>query len=493
MSFMTLLIKNGLVFSGSDVEPEKKDIFIRGDKIVKLGNFSRNSSDEVLDARGLKILPGFVDVGTDFDHYFGPFSIEIQRSFIRRGVTTLIGGNFGVSLAPFPQDFFDFLCRSHDFSLGSLNWHKIGDFLKAVRRQKMIVNFGTMIGYANLKTIFTKGVSRDLTDRERFALIRFLGKAFRDGAFGLSFDFSNPIMKNVAYHELFDVAKETAKWHRLFVVRLNENELTREEARMILKLAEATGVSVHVAGLAFLNDDVMLECFEANGLLGIGATKANVSFDFVLNGMRTIPVSNFLPSRVMGEGFKKAFHEVQDGHFNREIESLFEFLDQKDIIISFVPHNLKVLRGKTLKEFAEARMIPKKLALLELLRITRFQAVISFKGTKKFVCDFLRASNSFLSSGGLIFPNSGDCDYGVKILSEAVKDCNFELRKIVSKLSLLPARRFEIEGRGAIREGFYGDLVLMSADKIEKVIINGKLVFDNGKFFNEATGKVLTR
>src|SRR3989344_4275275 len=96
----TILIKNGLVYDGAGTPPIKKDVFVSGNRIARLGIFSKKHVDEVIDAAGGLVMPGFIDINTDSDHHLSLFSEPYQEDFLRQGVTTIIGGNCGASLAP---------------------------------------------------------------------------------------------------------------------------------------------------------------------------------------------------------------------------------------------------------------------------------------------------------------------------------------------------------------------------------------------------------
>src|SRR3989344_5423724 len=97
---MTLLIKNVRILGGAETFSGTKDVFINGDKISAIGNFSGKDADTVIEGQGAYLAPGFIDVNTDSDHYFSLFDYPEQDDFLRQGVTTIIGGMCGSSLAP---------------------------------------------------------------------------------------------------------------------------------------------------------------------------------------------------------------------------------------------------------------------------------------------------------------------------------------------------------------------------------------------------------
>src|SRR3989344_3650682 len=139
---MTLLIKNVQILGGSpsQVLPGKisegkekfsgtKDVFITGDKISAIGDFSNKKADEVIDGQGAYLSPGFIDVNTDSDHYLSLFDYPEQEDFLRQGVTRIIGGMCGSSLAPLLYGSLESVRKWGDVSKANVDWHTMQEFL----------------------------------------------------------------------------------------------------------------------------------------------------------------------------------------------------------------------------------------------------------------------------------------------------------------------------------------------------------------------------
>jgi len=95
-----ILIKNGIVIDGTNKKSFKADIAIKKDKIKKIGYLGKEKSKIAIDAHNQYIAPGFIDIHNHSDSYWTLFSIPSLESMLRQGVTTIIGGNCGSSLAP---------------------------------------------------------------------------------------------------------------------------------------------------------------------------------------------------------------------------------------------------------------------------------------------------------------------------------------------------------------------------------------------------------
>ena len=131
---MATIIKNGLVYDGSGDAPVKTDVVIQEGQIARIGNFSNAKADKVIDATGAIVTPGFIDVNTYTDQYGTLFSDPHQTPFIKEGITTVIGGNCGESLAPFARPALDFSAHWKGVETNK-DWDSMGRFFHALKKK----------------------------------------------------------------------------------------------------------------------------------------------------------------------------------------------------------------------------------------------------------------------------------------------------------------------------------------------------------------------
>ena len=124
-----ILIKQAAIVDGSGKKPYRADILISDQKISAIGNFSNKKTETIIDAVGLTVTPGFVDVNTDSDHYLSLFIHPTQQDFLLQGVTTIIGGQCGASLAPLLYGSLQSLSRWTSTDLVNVDWHRMSEFL----------------------------------------------------------------------------------------------------------------------------------------------------------------------------------------------------------------------------------------------------------------------------------------------------------------------------------------------------------------------------
>lgn len=190
---MTLLIRNAEIYDGGGSKPIYGDIFISGDRISAIGKIPARHARETIDAQGIKVCPGFIDAFSKTDHYCGILDEPEQKEFLRNGITTVIGGQQGISLAPlFPGnwDLIEEWAGRHR----NLGWHSVREFLERLSRLPLGVNFGTLIGYETVRRAFPIS-KKNLTKADAAFLDRIIRTALAEGGLGVSRqDQNNPIV-----------------------------------------------------------------------------------------------------------------------------------------------------------------------------------------------------------------------------------------------------------------------------------------------------------
>ncbi|MAF80358.1 hypothetical protein CL629_04770 [bacterium] len=489
---MTTLIRRGLVYDGVEQDPQEKDILIRGDKIVRIGSFPKSTAQNVVDASGAVVAPGFLDVSSDIDHYLGVFSEDIQRSFIRRGITTVIGGNFGLSLAPLARDFLDELYKPADSSLGNVHWHSVKEYLKVLQKQKLLLNFGTMVGSLNLSHPF----SRNIRGRKGSGLEEYGRACLGDGAFGISVDFRDMLHKEVSPRAFGELARAVSFHGGVLSVRLHEDQDFSRTVRKLVRFSGEKGVRIQISHVK-PTSKFAEEWDKLNKLLEASGSRTEIHFDFSPNEYSEMPVYGFLPESFHFRGFKEIAEKIMLEDFEKDMLEHFQSFSLDDVFVGYVPEHLASLRGKSLSELAEIFGMSKDRALLHLMRISRLKAVCLYKD----VCakDFQALFGSqlfFISPDGVVpleemLPSSLGLSIGK--IQKLGENARAAFGDVISKMTSYPARAYGISKRGAIRESFYADIVVLKEGGVSKVFVGGRLVYDAGKFLDETPGNVLRK
>src|SRR3989344_3726731 len=244
----TLLIKNVRIVGGEREYREKADVFINGDKISAIGNFPTKSADKVLDGQGGYLSPGFIDINTDSDHYLTLFGYPEQEDFLRQGVTTIIGGNCGSSLAPLIYGTLESVQKWGDIRMINVDWHTVGEFLNIFEKKPLALNFGTLAGHSTIRRAIVGEELRDLTKNELAVMGETLRKALEEGAFGLSTGLSYVHGAETPYSELKFLAGIVREYNGVYSTHLpRSGHNILESVDETIKLAQETGVKTEIS------------------------------------------------------------------------------------------------------------------------------------------------------------------------------------------------------------------------------------------------------
>ena len=157
---LTLIIEGGDVYDGRGSDPVVTDVGIQGDRIAAVGDLSPCEAGRRLDAAGLAVVPGFIDIHSHGTR--GVFRYPLAENLTRQGVTTAIGGPDGSS--PYP----------------------IGEYLARLDALPPAVNFGLMVGHGTIRREVMGNEDRVPDETELDAMTAMVGRAMSEGAFGLS-------------------------------------------------------------------------------------------------------------------------------------------------------------------------------------------------------------------------------------------------------------------------------------------------------------------
>ena len=180
MSFEKAII-NGLVMDGTGSPGFWANVYVNEGKISKISRTELGKGDEILDARGMVVAPGFVDIHQHADHTM--FESPRCESFIHQGITTACVGNCGLSMAPLGDEFRDDIIRYNEaFTLGMdvpYDWNTFSEYLDRLDETPLGLNLATQIGHCTLRASVTGYENRDPTEREYQQLKELLEEALR--------------------------------------------------------------------------------------------------------------------------------------------------------------------------------------------------------------------------------------------------------------------------------------------------------------------------
>ncbi len=177
------IISGAHIVDGTGAPWVAGDLAISGDRIVAIGDLSKASALKRLDAKGLVVCPGFIDVQGQSE--FNVLVDNRAASKITQGVTTEITGE-GSSIAPVN----DRLKKENQevakkFGV-TQDWSSLDDYFKHFERSKPAINLGTLVGAGGLRNYVMGSVNRPASPEELDQMRQLVAQAMKDGAFGIS-------------------------------------------------------------------------------------------------------------------------------------------------------------------------------------------------------------------------------------------------------------------------------------------------------------------
>lgn len=496
---MTLLIKN----IQSIEENKYSEVFISGDKISALGSFPNKKADEIIDGGGAYLLPGFIDVNTDSDHYLSLFDWPAQEDFLKQGVTTIIGGMCGASLAPLIYGTLEAIRHWSYISKINVNWHSMEEFLSVMEKRKLGVNFGTLVGHSTIRRAIVGENLRNLTKNELAVFSEFLRRALWEGGFGLSVALDFIHARETPYSELKELAKIVSEYNGILAFHLkNRKGELLKSVEEVIKLADDVGSNVLINHFLPLldNEEEYRQSLEKISAL---PEKYNLHFDLYLDDKSILPLYFFLPLWAQNGGFEVMRKNIEDEWVAERIVRDFEEINSQEFVVALAAGNDSLV-GKSLEEIRQLYELSDwRLALLKLMRTTALKATIFYRNINQELIKlallshrFLIASNaaSFSDSNSLkmIKPERATSTF-TKFLELVEKEKIMTFEEAVRKITAEPAVKFNLTKRGFVKEGYFADLVGFKNGEIKFVVVNGELAVKDGVFQNRFGGRILRR
>ena len=498
-----LIIQNGQIYDGSGRLPYKADIAITNGTIVKIAEEINTPATQNIDATGLAVAPGFIDVHAHLEPL--PILPEAE-SHLRQGVTTAVGGPDGGSPL------------------------SIGKYLDSLQTIGIGLNVAYLIGHNAVRTEVLGLENRAPTTAELEMMKGHVENAMQDGAFGISTGLKYLPGAFAKTDEVVELSKVVAKYGGVYTTHMREEGLGLLDAvRETIGIAEGANVPVVITHHKAIGQPVwgqskttlaMVDSARARGL--------EVMIDQYPYTASHTGISVLIPAWAMEGGKFDAFarrckNPVLRDSIKRGI--VFNILNDRgggDLRrIQFSTFDWKPeLGGKTLHDWALAEGLePNAENGAELViqaQLHRGANCIFHAINEEDVIRIMRHPQTMVASDGRLNElNKGHPHpraYGTfpRVLGHYARDKNvMPLETAIYKMTGLPAKNFNIEKRGSIKEGNYADITIFDADKISDkatfesphhypegihfVIVNGEITVEGEQYNDVRAGKTLRK
>jgi N-acyl-D-amino-acid deacylase len=428
------LIHGANVLDGSGSAVELADVALCDGRIRAIGPGLECNPSIVIDAEGLTLTPGFIDVHTHDD--ISVIRNPLMLPKLSQGVTTVIVGNCGISASPVeltgePPDPMNLLGAAGDFC-----YPTFASYIEAIRVAGPAVNVGALVGHTALRSNHMDRLDRAATDAEIARMRAQLSEALDGGALGLS--------SGLAY--------------------LSAHAATTEEVTALAQpLALAGAVyTTHMRSEAETILDAMQEAFDIGRLSQVPVIVSHLKCAGIANWGRSDEVLQALDAARREQQIGCDCYPYAAGSSTLDLRQVDERV--KIAITWSTPHPESA--GQTLKEIAESW----GLTQLEAARRLQPAGAIYHSISEDDMRRILAHPATMIGSDGL--PNDPRPHprlWGTfpRVLGRYSRvERLISLPDAVHKMTGMPAQRFGLESRGLIREGYCADLVLFDAEKI---------------------------
>lgn len=521
-----LIIKNGLVIDGSGKkEPFKADIAVTKGVISGIGFLGNADATTKIDAHGKYVTPGFIDVLNHSDTYLTLFDTPGQDSLVSQGVTTIIGGNCGYSLAPLVTGgSFDSVERWTSTSQVNIDWLRMSEYLQKLRERPFALNFGTLTGYNTLISGVLKGEYRQPSSQENEIASFLLDQSLQEGSFGLSMGLAYLYQDKHFADHLESVFATIKKYKKTVTVHLRDesNQFLDSLAAMLAHAGEY-GVKLHVSHMKVIGRPFWGNFRKAITLIEEAKEKgAFVSFDMFPYASSGLALYLLLPAWVKVGGPEMIMKRLRSSFDRAQIVKDLKAQEleyDKMTIASRAPN--PVFIGKTVEDVARTLGVSGEEALVELmlgsgLQVIVFAHVLDEANVEMGIAHPL----SLIASSGAGYnaqkasmqsdlPHPRSFGTFPRFLKKYVRDKHLlSWEEAIAKITSMPAELLGIEKRGYVKEGFQADLAIVDPQEVGDVatflnpyrystgivhtIVNGVSAYANGKPSPLLSGRVLT-
>jgi N-acyl-D-amino-acid deacylase len=521
-----MIIKNGSIIDGITDAPYNADIGVVSDRISAVCSLQNDQAKQIIDVSGKTVSPGFIDIHshTDLELFVNPKA----ESKIRQGVTTELSGNCGGSMFPLNEELTEYeKAIKKDMGI-DVAWTDLKGYHELLARRGTAVNHATLVGHGTIRMHVMGMERRRPTSDEMKTMKRLAAEAMEQGAFGISTGLEYAPDRFSVDEDLIEVCKTVAQYGGFYATHIrSEDNLLMEAVAEALYIAETAALPLQISHLKASGRKNYYKIPKVFDLIERAKEKGlDVTADRYPYTAYSTTLNIMYPEWALDGGSDKFVTRLRDHDFRQKMrEETLEKVEGNNswesMLITAVnnPDN-KSLVGKYISQAAtESGQDPYDFACDLLISEGGDLSIIGFGMGEENTSLVLRHPLVMLCSDGVALAPYGKLSEGIphprnygtfpRFLGKYVREEKLlPLPLAIKKMTSMPAARMGLKKRGTIQKGNFADLVVFDARTvrdqasftqpqqyplgIEYVVVNGKLVIENGEHTGELAGKVLS-
>lgn len=527
MTKFHIIIKNGFLIDGTGNKGVNADLGIIDDKIVKIGDLKSAEAERIIDATGKIVSPGFIDTHSHSSMLL--FEDPFLSPKIRQGITTELVAQDGMGPAPVDDKTLSPWIKAMKGLEGEYEvdwtWRSVSDYLETIEKLDLGPNIAYLAPHGNVRMISMGLDNRKPTEAEIKLMQENLAKAIDEGAFGMSTGMIYPPCCYAEIDEFIELGKVLHDKDAVFVThQRSEADSILDSMEEILTIGKESGCRVHFSHFKVCgkkNWDKFpkvldrLDKAREEGMI--------VSFDQYPYVAGSTMMSVILPPWVHDGGTDKLLERLKDKELRKKMkediqngipgwDNFVEFAGLDGIFVTFVgsDKNQDVV-GKNLIEVGEVKGKDPLDAIFDvILEEENIVGLVDFYGTEEHVKLIMSRPEQNICTDGIMGGKPHPRLYGAfpRVLGKYVREEKlFSLETAIHKMTGKSAEVLKLENRGLLKENYAADIVVFDPETIkdvgdyaepnqyptgiEYVLVNGKVLINEGKPQPQKAGKVL--
>jgi N-acyl-D-amino-acid deacylase len=527
------IVKGGTLYDGTGAPGRRADVGIRGDRIAAVGDLSTAFATAVVDAAGLAVAPGFINMLS----WSTESLIADGRSQgeIRQGVTTQIFGE-GSSMGPLNADMKRRAIEQMGDVKYEITWTTLAEYLKELERKGVSQNVASFVGATTIREHVIGLEDRKATPAQMNEMRALVRQEMEAGALGIG---SSLIYAPAFYadvDELTELCKVAAQFGGTYISHMrSEGNRLLEAVDELIAIARNARIPAEIYHLKAAGEanwgkmGAVIERVEKARAEGLEITADMYTYTAGATGLDAA-----MPPWVLDGGYEAGYRRLRDPEQRRRIrdaivtpstewENLYLAAGSADrvLLVEFKSEKLKPLTGKTLAAVARMRGEDPADTIMNLVveDQSRVGAVYFMMSEDNVRRQMALPWVSFGSDAASMAPEppftmsaTHPRAYGnfARVLGKYVRDEKvLTIEEAVRKLSGLPATNLDLDGRGFVRTGMFADVVVFDpatisdratfeephqyAAGMRHVFVNGVQVLKDGEHTGARPGRALRK
>ncbi len=524
-----LVIAGGSVLDGEGSPAVRADVGIRAERIATIGDLQAAAATRRIDAAGLTVAPGFVDM-----HNHSDYTILVEpkaESMIRQGVTTMVLGE-SRSAGPIKAGADEARARADGVTV---DWTTLGGYFAKLERQHMATNIASYVGEEQVWT-YVKGYGQPpATAADLDEMKRLIAQAMEEGAMGLSTALLQPPSSFATTADLIELAKTAKQYGGIYSSHIrDEGEGVFRAIDEAIQVGKGAKIPVDIIHMKIAHRQLW---GRASEIIAMVQKARDEGFDIRANvypytaGQNNL--SSIVPPWAHDGGREKLLERLADPAARKRMREEVmnglpnwynHYLATGDgwggmILVSLQRERNKPFQGKRMSELIKARGGHPADVLFDVLIEERGSVpTVFFHHSEADMQLIMKQPWTSIGSDGSAVNPDGPTGrthphpryYGTfpRVLGRYVRELKvIPLAEAVKKMTSMNADKIGITDRGRLKEGQFADVTIFDADRvvdratfenphqfpvgIEYVIVNGQVTIDKGQHTGALAGRVI--